>query len=130
LLGNEPRLGKISYLNFCFLTICTHKASDNKFIYFKFDPIFSASVGSKSVEVKVTYLDNGANWNLEYRPNGSSKDLISPTVTGAKSGLWKTVTFIFVNLPISSGLPDNMDFRLHAESGDDLTVRFVRIIKP
>lgn len=109
-----------------FDAIRTDKATGNGFIYFKINQTFAATY--QSVQIKVTYLDNGATWNLEYKPDAT--ELTSPSVIGGRSGLWKTATFNFSKMPISSGYPKAMDFRLHSTSIEDLSVSFVRIVKP
>jgi hypothetical protein len=111
-----------------FDAIRTDRATGNEFIYFKLDGAF-AGKSATPVHLKVTYLDNSGRWMLRYRPQGFGKDLVSPAVIGTATNRWKTADFSLPGMPVGSRYSNDMDFRLHSISGDDLTVSLVRVVK-
>ena len=110
-----------------FDAIRTDQASGNDSIYFKINDEF-VGANIQKVELKVTYLDNAAQWMIRFRPIGSVKELASSAIVGQGSNQWKTVTFSLERMPRSAGYPRDMDFRLQAVKGD-LSARFVRVVK-
>jgi hypothetical protein len=112
-----------------FEAIRTDLASGNDSIYFKLDKVFAASAAQKPVTLKVTYQDTAASWLVGYHPAGNNIEITGPVITGSKTGQWKTATFVFPAMPVSNDYTKDMDFRLVAKSGDNLTVRFVRLVK-
>jgi Beta-galactosidase len=110
-----------------FEAIRTDIASGNDSIYFKIDESFASSTNAP-IALKVTYLDNTAQWRIRFQPQNALKEAASPMVIGQGSNQWKTATFLLARLPRSASYPRNMDFRLQTTK-DDLSASFVRIIK-
>jgi hypothetical protein len=110
-----------------FDAIRTDVAAGNDSIYFQINDGFAGTVRQKTA-LKVTYLDNAAEWTLRYRTRASTVEIVSPIIVGRGSGRWKTVTFHLERKPKSAAYPRSMDFRLHSSKGD-LSTRFVRLVK-
>jgi hypothetical protein len=78
--------------------------------------------------IKITYFDNNAaQWVLEV-PAGESY-VQSPPITGKSDDALKTVTFTINAVPDNESLDDPCAFRLRVLNGQDVTVKFARVIK-
>ena len=79
-----------------------------------------------TVQVAVTYLDNGGAWHLEYE---SANGIVSaPQIKGQGRGAWKTVTLSLPNAVFAGHLTNGADLRLVTDKGP-VTVQVVRVIK-
>ncbi len=79
-----------------------------------------------TVQVAVTYLDNGGAWHLEYQ---SSNGIVSgPQIKGQGTGAWKTVTISLPSAVFAGHLTNGADLRLVTDGGP-VTVQIVRVIK-
>ena len=78
--------------------------------------------------IKITYFDNNASqWVLEVPADESY--LQSPPITGKSDDTLKTVTFTINTVPDNQSLDDHCAFRLRVLNDQDLTVKFVRVVK-
>ena len=77
----------------------------------------------------MTYLDdNNATWGIEYDAFGNVYKKTAQIVN-QNSGKWKTTTFKISDAAFTNRQNGNMDFRIYNGGSQDLTVRFVRVIK-
>jgi hypothetical protein len=107
----------------------TDHAGGSDYIYFGVDDRFLAG-GSTEVIVHVTYLDdNHAEWTLQYDAADGPIDKATESVTNVGDGAWKTRAFTIPDGGFANRQAGGMDFRLYNGGLEDLTVRFVRIIK-
>jgi len=107
----------------------TNHAEGSDFIYFGVNDGFIKG-GSTDVDIYVTYLDNNhARWRLSY--DSDSTTIYKPTawVTNIADGKWKTVKFAIGDAGFNNRQNGGMDFRLYNGGVEDLTVRFVRVVK-
>ncbi len=105
----------------------TTRATGGNYIYFNVDDKFIKN-GTNDVQVKVTFLDNFAgNWELQYDGNLSSTQ--QKINTNANDGKWKTVTFNITDAKFNNSQTGGMDFRIYNGGTNDITVRFVRVVK-
>ncbi len=75
------------------------------------------------VVVKVTYLDQGdGSFVLEH--GGTTTAAVERS--GTDEGEWRTATIM---VPALAAGPDDVDFTIQTTDGDDLVVRFVRVVK-
>ena len=102
----------------------TNIAGGDTFLAFDVDEAFLSGAAG-SIAIKVTWLDDGATWSLEY---ATAAGAAASTVGGAGSGQWITSTITLEDAVFDDGLDGSMDFRLSAGE-TDLEVRFVRIVK-
>ncbi len=80
------------------------------------------------IQLKVTYRDApGLKWWVVY-DGAESADQLTDTVVATGSGRWKTATIPIPDAHFANRQRGGLDFRLTA-SGQDLVVRFVRVIK-
>ena len=104
----------------------TDLATDNPYIYFDLDDRFQ--IGSRTL-IKVEFRDDSETaWRLEYL---DTTDVLAstPAVNNRGSGEVKTATFTIDGARFAGGLPHGMDFRLVCDGPQDLTVRWVRVIR-
>ncbi|MEO1373375.1 MAG: beta-galactosidase [Cyanobacteria bacterium J06635_10] len=107
----------------------TDTASGNNYIYFEVDDRFIKG-GSNKVQVKVTYLDNNSSqWWLEYDAADGNSYKQSNKIQNSEDNRWKTVTFYTNDAAFLNRQNKGMDFRIFNGGVDDITVRFVRVIK-
>ena len=107
----------------------TDTATGNDYIYFNIDDAFIKG-GQNNVMIKVTYLDNfTGQWGIQYTsPGNGYKDSIQ--ITNANDNKWKTVSLTISDAAFDNSQVDGMDFRIYnGGTGEDLVVRFVRVIK-
>ncbi|MBM3883441.1 MAG: hypothetical protein FJ387_27665 [Verrucomicrobia bacterium] len=99
-------------------------------IYFNVDDRFLKG-GRNRVLVKVTYLDNHRGpWQLEYDAGEKAPHKPAKPVVGIGDGKWRTVTVELEDAAFENRQHGWADFRLRNDGHSDLTVRFVRLIKP
>lgn len=92
-------------------------------LYFDLDDRFLRGRG-EPVQVKVTYRNAGTgSWWIEH---GSGR---SPQVRRTGDGAWMTATVRLPRPAFSGGLRGGADFRIVTGEGDDLDVRFVRVVR-
>lgn len=130
--GNERRTGVLVEENgSSYEGRRTQHANGQHALYFFLHDAFVSPSRVQPLDVKVTYLDAGTGdfW-LEYLDAlGAMRE--SPKASRGGSGRLRTATFHIENLLPGNGLTDNADFRVFAaESGADLDVRMVRVVKP
>ncbi|MBO2458426.1 hypothetical protein [Actinomadura violacea] len=103
----------------------TDRAHGQTSMYFDVDERFRSRGDRRPLEVKVTYRDAGrGSWWIEYEGGRS------PRVRRSGDGAWKTAT-VRLRRPVFAGrLRGGTDFRLATGAGDDLDVRFVRVVRP
>ena len=86
--------------------------------------------GPEAVDVYVTYLDNNhATWTLQYDSATGSAYKSTTAVTNAGDGRWKTTKFFINDAGFKNRQNGGMDFRLYNGGVEDVTVRFVRVVK-
>jgi len=104
----------------------TDMASGNSAIYFDLDDRFRLA---GPVDIKVEVLDNAnAAWHLEYNTR-EIPAVATPTVTNQNDGKTRTVTFTLENAKFSNALEHDMDFRIVCDGPEDVTVRWVRVVR-
>ncbi len=107
----------------------TDSLNGSNYIYFGVDDRFIYG-GSNQIQIKVTYLDNtSSQWWLEYDASDENIYKQSSTVENKNDYQWKTVTFSIDDAAFLNRQNGNMDFRIFNGGEDDITVRFVRLIK-
>ncbi len=107
----------------------TNKATGNNYIYFEVDSAFIFG-GRNQVELKISYLDNfNGNWWVEYDSNGPGVYKQSQKISNNNTNQWKTVSIALPDAGFSNRQNGNMDFRIFNGGVNDLSVRFVRLIK-
>ncbi len=107
----------------------TNHAGGSDYMYFAVDNKFLYG-GRDRVQLKVTYLDNNkAAWRVEY--DAADGDAYKPTmlVRNVGDGQWKTATFTIPDAAFQKRQQSGMDFRIYDGGRQDLTVRFVRVVK-
>lgn len=105
-----------------------HKNGSN-YIYFGVDDKFIKENG-KDIQIKVTYLDNNnQKWWIEYNAANGKAYKKSTVVKNLNDSKWKTTTFKIKDAAFVNSQRDRMDFRIFNGGRQDLTVRFVRLIK-
>ena len=101
------------------------KTNDTGFLFF-IDPRFSNSLSS-SFMVKVMYLDEKkTNWVLRY--GTIDNKIVEQVVIGEGDNQWKTTTF-HVKSFSKELLDHKADFSINIKNKQDLTVKFVRVIR-
>ena len=104
----------------------TDLQSDNPYIYFDIDDRFQISGRAL---IKVEYRDVGkAAWRIEYMDAGGELRA-TPRVRNRDTGNIKTATFTVEDAHFAGGLPHGMDFRIVSNGPQDVTVRWVRIVR-
>lgn len=107
----------------------TDSASGNNYIYFGVDDRFIKG-GSNQIQIKVTYLDNNSSqWWLEYDAADGNIYKPSNKIQNSKDNKWKTVTFYINDAAFLNRQREGMDFSIFNGGLDDITIRFVRVIK-
>ena len=105
----------------------TIHANGADYIYFNVDDKFIKS-GINNVQIKITYLDDFAGtWQLQY--DGSKSTTQPVTITNSNDNKWKTITLSIPDAKFANSQNSGNDFRLYNGGNNDLTVRFVRVIK-
>ncbi|MCP9965193.1 hypothetical protein [Actinomadura madurae] len=101
----------------------TDRAKGQTSLYFDLDDRFLAG-RREPVQIKVTYRDAGTgDWWIEHEGGRS------PAVRRIGDGSWKTATFRLPGPVLANGLNGGTDFRIATGRGDDLDVRFVRLVR-
>lgn len=103
--------------------LSTDRAHGQTSLYFDLDDRFLHGRRGP-VQIKVTYRDAaGGAWWIEHQ------DGRTPRVRRTGDGTWKTATFQIPQAAFAGRLPGGADFRIVTGRGDDLDVRFVRVIR-
>jgi len=119
----------VKWNGFSYEAIRTDHQNQSNYIYFNVDDRFLKNQ-STDVEIKVTYLDeNNATWGIEYDALNGNPYKKTSQVVNQNSGKWKTTTFRISDAAFGNRQNGNMDFRIYNGGSQDLTVRFVRVIK-
>jgi hypothetical protein len=93
---------------------------------FYIDPVFRENMGTQFY-IKVMYLDsNKCKWVLSHGTHW--KQAVSATIKGTADNQWKTATFNITQF-VGEQEPFASDFSLQVLNNEDLTVKFVRVIK-
>jgi len=107
----------------------TNHAAGSDYMYFGVDDKVLYG-GSNPVQIKVTYLDNNnATWGVQYDAADGNATKSTSTVTNVNDGQWKTATFSVPDAAFQNREKGGMDFRIYDGGRQDLTVRFVRVVK-
>jgi hypothetical protein len=126
---NYPREFAGSNGEGAFEAIRTDRTTGNNYICFGVDDRF-LNGGKTPVQVKLTYLDNFAGkWGIEYDAADGNAHKKAKPVENRNDGTWKTVTFEIPDAAFQNRQKGGMDFRIHNGGSNDLTVRFVRVIR-
>jgi Secretion system C-terminal sorting domain len=118
------------YYNFkAFEALRTDKDNGSNYMYFNLDSNYIFG-GSNDIQLKITYLDNfSGNWWVEYDAAGSQIFKQSSQITNINNNIWKTVTINIPDAGFTNRQNGGMDFRIYNGGTNDITVRFVRVIK-
>jgi hypothetical protein len=82
----------------------------------------------KKFEIKITFIDSGTNeWRLVFQ--NETGIIESVPITGKGNEKVKTATFSINSSVIPMKKDSDADFMLRVDSGEDLTVEFVRVVK-
>jgi hypothetical protein len=107
----------------------TNHAGGSDYLYFGVNDGFITG-GPIDVQVNVTYLDNNAvKWRIDYDQAGGDAYAPSDPVQNINDGLWKTAKILISGAGFSNRQNGGSDFRIFNGGINDLTVRFVRVIK-
>jgi hypothetical protein len=107
----------------------TDRSKGSNYMYFAVDDSFIKDKKT-AVEIKITYFDNfKGNWWLEYDANAGEIYKKSSQITNSNDNKWKTVTLKIDDAGFNNRQNDKMDFRIYNGGKNDLSVRFVRVIK-
>ncbi len=107
----------------------TDHQNGSDYIYFGVDDKFIRG-GSNNIKIKVTYLDNNtSDWWLEYDAFDGDFYKISSVEKNENNGNWKTVTFNIDDATFLNRQKNNHDFRIYNGGSEDISIRFVRVIK-
>jgi hypothetical protein len=107
----------------------TDRATANNYMYFGVDDQFVKG-GPEAVDLYVTYLDNNhATWMLQYDSATGGAYKSTRAVTNIGDGKWKTTKFAITDAGFDNRQNGGMDFRLYNGGAEDVTVRFVRVVK-
>ncbi|MEH1770963.1 MAG: beta-galactosidase [Nostoc sp.] len=107
----------------------TDHQNGSDYIYFGVDDKFIKG-GTNNIQIKVTYLDNNsASWGIQYNAANGNSYKKSSLVSNTNNNQWKTATFAISDAAFINRQNGNMDFRIFNGGQQDLTVRFVRVIK-
>lgn len=102
----------------------TDRAHGQTSLYFDLDDRFRSRRDRGPVEIKVTYRDAGrGSWRIEYQGGRG------PDVRRTGDGTWKTATVRLPRPVFADRLNGGTDFRIATGKGDDLDVRFVRVVR-
>lgn len=105
-----------------YLARITDVANGNTTISFAIDDTFQESAGR--FQIKVLYLDNSsASWRLVTQSNNS------PVIQNVDDDAMKTATFTLVPEDLQRANPGAIDFKIEVLGSENLTVKFVRVIK-
>jgi hypothetical protein len=105
----------------------TDVSSGHRHLYLFVDDAFIVGT-APPFELKVTYIDAGtATWRVEYE--GTAGPAHTATVTNTASDTVKTATFTVTDAVLAGGLTASADLRITATGGQDLEVRFVRLVR-
>ncbi len=104
----------------------TDRENGQPHISFDLDDRFDVS---GPVQIKVEIRDDSeASWRLEYEGADGSVQRTA-AFTGQADGAVRTVSFTLDDVRFAGGLEHGMDFRIACEGPDDVTVRWVRVIR-
>ncbi|OKH53217.1 hypothetical protein NIES2101_11550 [Calothrix sp. HK-06] len=107
----------------------TDTKNGSNYIYFTVDDKFIKG-GSNNIQIKVTYLDdNTSTWWIEYDASTGEPYKTSSVIKNEGLGIWKTVTFQINDATFLNRQRNNNDFRIYNGGKEDISVRFVRVIK-
>lgn len=107
----------------------TDHKNGSDYIYFGVDDKFLQG-GTNNVQIKVTYLDNNnQKWWIEYDAANGNAYKKSKAIKNVNDSKWKTANFKIKDATFLNSQRDKMDFRIFNGGKQDLTVRFVRVIK-
>jgi hypothetical protein len=118
------------YYNFkAFEALRTDKINGSNYMYFNVDSNFIYG-GSTDVKIKITYLDNfNGNWWVEYDAAGTQVYKQSTQISNVNNNSWKTITINIPDAGFTNRQTGGMDFRIYNGGNNDITIRFVRVIK-
>ncbi len=104
----------------------TDVASGNPYIFFDLDDRFEVN---GPVQVKVEIMDdNEASWHLDYT-NINHQVVSTEVFSNSGDGNVKTVTFEISQSSFLNGLDNGVDFRIACDGAENVTVRWVRVIR-
>jgi hypothetical protein len=107
----------------------TDLANGSNYMYFDVDSNFIQG-GTNDVQIKVTYLDNFAgNWGIDYDAAGTQVYKLSTQITNLNDNEWKTISINIGDAGFTDRQAGGMDFRIYNGGTNDISVRFVRVIK-
>ncbi|MEV4678107.1 MULTISPECIES: hypothetical protein [Actinomadura] len=103
--------------------LSTDRAHGQTSLYFDLDDRFLHG-RDEPVQIKVTYRDAGKGaWWIEHEGGRTAQ------VRRTGDGAWKTATFRIPRAAFAGQLAGGTDFRITTGDGDDLDVRFVRVVR-
>jgi hypothetical protein len=104
----------------------TDVAGGSPSIWFDLDDRFHVTGGC---QIKVEIIDDSeARWRIEYDA-GTATPAWTGTTRGRGDGKVRTVTFAIPDARFGNALEHGMDFRIRCEGSQDVTVRWVRVIR-
>ncbi|QKW37087.1 hypothetical protein HUT06_26310 [Actinomadura sp. NAK00032] len=103
--------------------LSTDRAHGQTSLYFDLDDRFLHG-GDEPVQIKVTYRDAGKGaWWIEHEDGRTAQ------VRRTGDGVWKTATFRIPEAAFAGGMGGGTDFRITTGDGDNIDVRFVRVVR-
>jgi hypothetical protein len=107
----------------------TNHTEGSDYMYFNVDDRFVAGY-TKGYILKITFADTFVgSWHVEYTARDGTVYKPSPPVNNQNDGQWKTVSLRLSDAQFSNRQKGGMDFRVYNGGKNDLTVRFIRLIK-
>jgi hypothetical protein len=107
----------------------TDRAHGQNYIYFNVEDRFFKGAPNRML-LKITYLDNfSGSWWVEYDASDGQAYKRSASVANRGDGVWKTVSLDLPGAAFMGRQAGGMDFRIFCGGSNDITVRFVRLIK-
>jgi len=107
----------------------TDRLNGSNYMYFDVDSNFIQG-GSNDIQIKITYLDNFAgNWGIEYDAAGTQVYKPSNEIINLNDNTWKTVSININDAGFTDRQAGGMDFRIYNGGTNDISVRFVRVVK-
>ena len=104
-------------------------AAGKNTMYFALNKDFFVQNASRSMKVRVVYLDQGkGSWSLCYIDN-KGKVKTASSVTNTDSGDWKEITTIIGDAAFAGNGPKGADLMLHNDSGDDSVFHMVELMR-
>ncbi len=103
----------------------TNIEAGQRALYLDLDPVLGAGLGA--FDLRVTYVDAGGPWRLEYAANGCTR--ASEPVVPTGSGELRTASIALSEASLDDSVRGLADLRISALGADDIEIHFVRVVR-